>query len=129
MRDRLIEMINEAKKQECLDAVFGDIDSLIDSPRGAEAIADHLLANGVIVPPCKVGENLYFNKAETDETCPAKVIGICIDYYTPSMPLWITIEYESKLIGRQEEKMTSGVFELLCHYSREEAEVKLKGEQ
>ena len=24
------------------------------------AIADHLLANGVIVPPCKVGETLYF---------------------------------------------------------------------
>ena len=25
----------------------------------AEAIADHLLAKGVIVPPCKVGEELY----------------------------------------------------------------------
>lgn len=26
----------------------------------ADALAIHLLANGVIVPPCKVGETLYF---------------------------------------------------------------------
>lgn len=26
----------------------------------ADVIADHLLANGVIVPPCKVGATLYF---------------------------------------------------------------------
>ena len=25
-----------------------------------EEIADHLLANGVIVPPCKVGDRVYF---------------------------------------------------------------------
>lgn len=81
----------------------------------------------IIVPPCKVGDKVYYNKAEISETCPAKVIGIYNNYYTPSMPLWITIEYESKLIGRQEEKMGSEVFKLLCHYSREEAEQALKG--
>ena len=27
--------------------------------KGVEAIADHLLANGVIVPPCKVGDTVY----------------------------------------------------------------------
>ena len=70
---------------------------------------------------------MYFNKAEIAETCPAKVIGIYNNYYTPSMPLWITIEYESKLIGRQEVKMWSNVFELLCYYSKEEAEQALKG--
>ena len=26
----------------------------------SEQIADYLLANGVIVPPCKVGDNLYY---------------------------------------------------------------------
>lgn len=60
MRDRLIELIEKAKKQECLNAMCGDIDSLIDSPRGVEFIADFLLANGVIVPPCKVGDVVYY---------------------------------------------------------------------
>ena len=91
-------------------------------------IADYLLENGVIVPPCKVGDNIYFNKAEIDETCPAKVIKICNNFYTPSMPLWITIEYESKLIGRQEVEMGSDVFELLCLPTKEEAEKALRKE-
>ena len=42
MRDRLIDLIH-------------DSDLSLDSVR----LADHLLANGVIVPPCKVGDKLY----------------------------------------------------------------------
>ncbi len=40
-RDRLISLI-------------GEFDMNID-----EELADHLLANGVIVPPCKVGDTVY----------------------------------------------------------------------
>ena len=40
MRDRLIELLDK-------NYMF------------AEDIADHLLANGVIVPPCKVGDMVY----------------------------------------------------------------------
>jgi hypothetical protein len=44
MRDRLIRLINHCTScEECRD----------------EDIADHLLANGVIVPPCKVGDTVY----------------------------------------------------------------------
>jgi hypothetical protein len=50
MRDRLIELIRQAKK----------------STKGANCdleremlFADYLLANGVIVPPCKVGDVVY----------------------------------------------------------------------
>lgn len=43
MQDRLIELIHES-------------DLSLDSVR----LADHLLANGVIVLPCKVGTTLYF---------------------------------------------------------------------
>ena len=43
MRDRLIDLLH-------------DSDLSLDSVR----LADHLLANGVIVPPCKVGTILYF---------------------------------------------------------------------
>ncbi len=80
----------------------------------------------VIVPPCKVGDVVYFYRAEIDEICIAQVIKICNKFYTPSMPLWITIEYDSKLIGKQTCEMASDVFKLLCHYSKEEAEQALK---
>ena len=46
MRERMIELIQ--------DAVGGCARHL------AEIIADHLLANGVIVPPCKVGDTVYY---------------------------------------------------------------------
>jgi hypothetical protein len=45
MRDRLIELI----KQGARDHTF----------MPTERIADYLLANGVIVPPCKVGDTVY----------------------------------------------------------------------
>ena len=45
MRDRLIELIQESVKG-C-------------ARNWAEVIADHLLKNGVIVPPCKVGDKFY----------------------------------------------------------------------
>lgn len=50
MRDRLIEIIKEAKAIEA---------SGIDCKVSDEYIADHLLAEGVIVPPCKVGDKIY----------------------------------------------------------------------
>ena len=45
-RDRLIELLIDSSRY-------------IDEQRG-EAIADYLLANGVIVPPCKVGQTVYY---------------------------------------------------------------------
>lgn len=46
MRDRLIELIQ--------NSVNGC------ARHWAEIIADHLLKNGVIVPPCKVGDTVYY---------------------------------------------------------------------
>lgn len=91
------------------------------------SIAQKLIEKGVIASPCKVGDMVYFYKAEIDEICPAKVIKICNNFYTPSMPLWITIEYDSKLIGKQTCEMPIDVFKLLCHYAEEKAEDILKG--
>lgn len=53
MRDRLIELLlkSEPLHERDLD------DDLADGE--IEAIADHLLAEGVIVPPCKVGDTVY----------------------------------------------------------------------
>lgn len=54
MRDRLIELIYEAK--------FG-ANGIIPTDRlkkgTIEIIAEYLLANGVIVPPCEVGDTVF----------------------------------------------------------------------
>ena len=53
MRDRLIELLlkSEPLHERDLD------DDLADGE--IEAIADHLLSEGVIIPPCKVGDIVY----------------------------------------------------------------------
>ena len=59
MRDRLVELIYEARKE--WDVYFNDC-LLKGETRTKDLtgfIADHLIENGVIVPPCKVGDTLY----------------------------------------------------------------------
>ena len=55
MRDRLIELIRNAPRT---DTVYGDI-KLPEPVQTIQTIADYLLAEGVIVPPCKVGDIVY----------------------------------------------------------------------
>jgi hypothetical protein len=50
MRDRLVEYIENAKK-----LYEGDVTDLSES----EYVAECLLSDGVIVPPCKVGDTCY----------------------------------------------------------------------
>lgn len=55
-RERLIEFILECDKSNEVLSCFNE------RPRkrqAAEIFADYLLANGVIVPPCKVGDTVY----------------------------------------------------------------------
>ena len=53
-RERLMELLDGALKEH-----IGKSCNL------AENIADHLLANGVIVPPCKVGDTVYYTERNT----------------------------------------------------------------
>ena len=56
-RDRLIELIlqgeNEADKKGIANCQMYNLEK-------AKILADYLLANGVIVPPCKVGDTVYY---------------------------------------------------------------------
>ena len=54
MRDRLIELLD--KKISIVELV--DSDEVWTIKKIAE-LADYLLKNGVIVPPCKVGDKIY----------------------------------------------------------------------
>lgn len=60
MRDRLIELLIEGHKQY----LFYD------------QIADYLLDNGVIVPPCNIGDTLYYPVFATNRVLLYKVISI-----------------------------------------------------
>ena len=48
-------------------------------PGGAEKISDYLLANGVIVPPCKVGDTVYKISRNKVKECEVIFIGISAD--------------------------------------------------
>ena len=64
-RERLIDLIKKAEKQELLDFFTADLDEAIDMSGGTqfngtvEHLTDYLLEHGVIVLPCKVGDTIY----------------------------------------------------------------------
>ena len=64
MRDRLIELLNTARVTEVLYTSDGEpLESYkvrAVHEEIVEHLADHLLANGVIVLPCKVGDTVYY---------------------------------------------------------------------
>ena len=53
-RERLAELINAAKERYLTMPLINAC-----KPYFIYFLADHLLANGVIVPPCKVGDTVY----------------------------------------------------------------------
>lgn len=60
MRERLIELMNQAETrcantERCVDCEYNGVDGCM-----AYNIVDHLLAEGVIVLPCKVGQTVWF---------------------------------------------------------------------
>ena len=75
MRDRLIELIQQAdavcsSRKQCEGcAGFGKGADCVD-----HHIADHLLASGVIVPPCKVGQTVWYVDKWAERVKPIKVI-------------------------------------------------------
>ena len=85
MRDRLTELVRDASAKWYREAVEGTTEKT-----SSAYIADHLLANGVIVPPCKVGDTVYY--LPHIAIFEATVISIEVNYYT-NPQLWLTIEY------------------------------------
>lgn len=123
MRDRLIEVM----KKTVVGVENGHIvlAETIWLPRVFEAMADRLLANGVIVPPCKVGQKVWFLYVNLDEVIEATVVKIAYNHFT-SPQEWITIEYVSPVIGKH--SYTSRVDLMLgktVFLTREEAEKAL----
>ena len=105
MRDRLIELLN-VDMSGYDGAVHGDY---------IENIADYLIANGVIVPPCKVGQKIY--RVYKDKVWEWQIV--VVEVYPDEIAL---VDDSDNYIKPEEIGKT--VF-----LTREEAEAKLKGEQ
>ena len=121
MRDRLIKLLHEAN----------DIVKRNGFDFNANVMADYLVENGVIVPPCKVGDVCYpLDASETSLTCEETISRITIserniiigyyehwDYFNECRKAnnW-RLPLRTRILGK-------GVF-----LTREDAERALKGE-
>ena len=98
-KDRLIEVISKVQ-------YLGGLE---------EKVADYLLANGVIVPPCKVGDKVYIIGTFTGQLITNQVVAIV--YGESGLFLML----ESFTVVLVEKQLGKTVF-----LTKEEAEAKLK---
>lgn len=119
MRDRLVDLINEAKDE------YPTIPSVnCCKPTFAYYLADHLIADGAILPPCKVGDIVYMVTPggrihEKEVLGSASVVGLNL-----RDEIWMKHSFtcESALVFNEDD-IGKTVF-----LTREEAERALKGE-
>jgi hypothetical protein len=110
MRDRLIELI-ELHSDDRLSKHI---------PMTSEGLADYLLAKGVIVPPCKVGDKVYVvDKADIKKPIKQRIVSgfeIGLVYMIKTLDtMWQSYSYHFEQFGKT-------VF-----LTREEAKQALKG--
>jgi hypothetical protein len=111
MRDRLIELLNKTFAEQY------DNRGLLTAPH----TADHLLANGVVVPPCGVGWTIYLLKDDCVYCGQVK----SIDVYIKTMRI-------NGMYWNEDEKEWYGFTSPLCCFgkdiflTKEEAEQALK---
>ena len=91
MRDRLIELIKQVPYGATVGAKFTQYFS--------EKMADYLLANGVIVPPCKVGDKAYHLTSvdALDELNVAAIFEGNISSVSMEDKVWIFCRYDNGL--------------------------------
>ena len=127
-RDRLINELKKAKNRclihesgGCLACKYrGQADCVLEN------LADHLLENGVMCPPCKVGDMVWWVAKLIDKNCEGKLnieIGEVDSFLIRSDGLWAHCCYESGLAYRH---LVAANFGKTIFLTKEEAEAKLK---
>lgn len=108
MRDRMIELCKQATTAylNYLDSL--DQKGLIDTEGRAKFIADYLLANGIIVLPCKIGTRVYRLIPDLSVTWPDpseyKIIWDTFkldDIYTFGKTVFLTREEAEKALAEK----------------------------
>ena len=126
MRDRLIELHKQAFWH------------LLDTgePFTHENYADYLLANGVIVPPCKVGDTLWvqwsLSKGHKNDIYPVKVYALRYDTKKNNMRICVEGHFKITAYGGNYTHYYNGTFAWnsvgkTVFLTKEEAEQALKG--
>ena len=107
MRDRLIEIL--------LDGVTFTDEYKFPARKQAEYVADRLISNGVIVPPCKVGDTVYwYNMGGEIAEAKVKMLGFAVrhskgfEYDVPfdafGKTVFLTREEAEKALAEREGK-------------------------
>lgn len=113
-------MTNDKQRERLVELIQASVNGC--ARNWAEVIADYLLAHGIIVPPCKVGDDVFYVHEMCDEKGD-EYIGIsdgkCDGLSMQKDGLWIFCRYEDGLSYWHKSDKT--VF-----LTREEAEAKLK---
>lgn len=124
-RERLIEIIRKAEA-DC--ANMKQCEACEHCGKGdqcqEELIADYLLANGVIVPPCKVGDTVYdLITVDTEKELNVNEIfcGTAQGFSFDGKTIWISASYTNGLFYYHK----SNEFGKTVFLSREEAEKAL----
>lgn len=103
MRDRLIEIMQEWGNENTDSFPF-------------KSVADFLLKNGVIVPPCKVGDKLYIVADISKKIIEATIIGV-----------WIFFDNKTYSVITDFGTIHTNSIGVTVFLTREEAKQALKG--
>ena len=120
-KERLIELLDEGLNEWSLSGWASS--SLFMEM--SEYLAEHLLANGVIVPPCKVGDDVYI--IEDEEVTNQFVLEVI--QHRNGMWYFAYVPYDKHQNVRwfyPKEKASSSDIGKTVFLTREEAEAKLK---
>lgn len=115
-RERLIELLKRSLAQNisvCVDDWETEVEVNYDK------VADYLLANGVIVPPCKVGDRVYVVYKGGEYYWQCEVIAVWIRCDKVETDITVTVKFKDKTID------TLHIEEI--YLTKEEAEQALKG--
>ena len=118
MRDRLIELLSSKScwGNDCDEGGCGKCGKIGLPTDDIVILADHLLANGVVVPPCKVGDSIFRCCEERNQIWEWQIA--------------VMIVYPEQIFYVDDSENEFSVDDIgkTVFLSREEAEAKLKGE-
>lgn len=135
MRDRLVDLI------AIYDETY-DCETCMSENKGGlcgnKCLADHLIANGVIVPPCKVGDKIYTIKECECDNIDGKYT-FCEFYKNGTDDMVCTLPKGTRCTYKfRVKEVTASWCDLLMYIrswntlyftTKEEAEQKLKGNE
>ena len=92
MRDRLIELLNEIQNEGRVYDEENEIACIVKNSK----IADYLISKGVVAPPCKIGDDLWWiaDWGEPIRCSKNDIRGIC--YFGGDVFKIIEFQYEDK---------------------------------